>query len=283
MAERRLRLQYATICLVCGTPLAPGTNAWWDGDVRRPTCTTCHREPAEVSASATTAPAPASSTEAPADRTIPTTPHRYARLHTGREQVADTRTPPSPTVQRVEIGSDPVPTSTPSPAAPGEPLVGARLAGLELEGEGVVALHHRTIPGSGAHIDHIAVAPSGIYVIVARSSTGRLERRDKGGWFRHDLRLYVGGRDRTALTDELGPRTAAVRRALRGQFTDAPTHPMLCFVHPDIGLRTKPFEIRGVTVTWPREMKRTVRTPGPLDEATTAAIADALAAGLPPA
>lgn len=41
----------------------------------------------------------------------------------------------------------------------------------------VLALHDRRIPGRRSNIDHIAVAPSGIYVIDAKRYKGKLEVR----------------------------------------------------------------------------------------------------------
>jgi Nuclease-related domain len=60
-------------------------------------------------------------------------------------------------------------------------------------------LHDRRIPGSRANIDHIVVAPCGVFVIDAKNYKGRVEKRDRGGFFSTDCRLYVGGRDKTPL------------------------------------------------------------------------------------
>ena len=60
-----------------------------------------------------------------------------------------------------------------------------------------VVLDDRKVPGTKVHIDHIVVAPSGVWVIDAKESDGRVERRDIGGWFKVDERLYVAGKDRT--------------------------------------------------------------------------------------
>jgi len=60
-------------------------------------------------------------------------------------------------------------------------------------------LHDRRIPGARANVDHIVVAPWGVFVIDAKNYKGRVEKRDRGGFFSTDYRLYVGGRDKTAL------------------------------------------------------------------------------------
>jgi len=62
-------------------------------------------------------------------------------------------------------------------------------------------LHDRRIPGTRANIDHIAIAPSGLWAIDAKHYKGRVEHVDKGGWFLTDWRLLVGGRDKTGLVE----------------------------------------------------------------------------------
>ena len=46
-------------------------------------------------------------------------------------------------------------------------------------------------------IDHLVVAKSGIWVIDAKQWRGRVEERDQGTFFHPDLRLFVGGQDRS--------------------------------------------------------------------------------------
>lgn len=43
------------------------------------------------------------------------------------------------------------------------------------------------------------LGPSGIFVIDAKKYSGAVQKRDMGGWFRTDERLYVNGRNRTNL------------------------------------------------------------------------------------
>lgn len=69
---------------------------------------------------------------------------------------------------------------------------------------GVLCLHDRKVPGSKANIDHIAVGPSGGYVIEAKRYTGAVERRSGG-------RLFVGGRNRTKLVAGMGWQLACTR------------------------------------------------------------------------
>lgn len=50
------------------------------------------------------------------------------------------------------------------------------------------------------------IAPAGIFVVDAKDYQGSLEIRDLGGWFHADERLYVGGRDRSKLADNMAGR-----------------------------------------------------------------------------
>jgi Nuclease-related domain len=81
--------------------------------------------------------------------------------------------------------------------AVGEEALGAKLN--KLASERRVMLHDRRIPGSRANIDHIAVTPGGVLVIDAKRYSGAVEKRNVGGIFRSDIRLYVGRREYTKL------------------------------------------------------------------------------------
>ena len=71
-------------------------------------------------------------------------------------------------------------------------------------------LHNRRIPGARGDIDHIAIAPTGIYVIDTKAVTGRV-RIDRP-WF--GGQGFVNGWDRTKYVDGLDKQVAAVRAAL---------------------------------------------------------------------
>ncbi|WP_436793842.1 nuclease-related domain-containing protein [Actinospongicola halichondriae] len=150
----------------------------------------------------------------------------------------------------------------------------------------VVALHDRGIPGSRANIDHIAVGPSGVFVIDAKKYTGKVERRDVGSFFKVDERLYVRGRDRTKLVEGVKRQCSVVRDALGDTGSDITVHGVLCFVGaewPGGILRTKPITIGHVRCTWPRGLTKLVSIDGPHDHAWMSEIGRRLAEALPPA
>ena len=68
----------------------------------------------------------------------------------------------------------------------GELAVGEMLNKRAAKGS-LRALHDRRVPGRQGNIDHIAVAPSGVYVIDAKHYSGKVRREDRG-WRRRRWR-----------------------------------------------------------------------------------------------
>jgi hypothetical protein len=126
-------------------------------------------------------------------------------------------------------------------------------------GDRAVVLDNRKAPGTKCHIDHIVVAPSGVWVVDANEYDGRVERRDVGGWFKVDERLYVAGKDRTNLVDGIDRQVIAVEAMLAKEGLDrVPVHAALCFVNSEWGWFAKPFSLNGVWVTWAQKLTELV-------------------------
>ena len=137
-----------------------------------------------------------------------------------------------------------------------------RLLSVQLHtqlGDRAVVLDDRKVPGTKVHIDHVVIAPSGVWVVDANEYDGRVERRDVGGWFKVDERLYVAGKDRTGLVDGIDRQVAAVENVLRKEGLDSiPVHAALCFVNSEWGWFAKPFSLSGVWVTWATKLTELV-------------------------
>lgn len=161
----------------------------------------------------------------------------------------------------------------------GEQRLAAHL--LRTVGDRAVLLHDRKVPRTRGNIDHLAIAASGVWVIDAKHYKGMVERRDKGGWFKTDYRLYVGGRDRTTTVDGLDWQVSAVRSALSG--TDVPINAALCFIEAEWRLFAKPFQHNDVWVIWATNLAEMIAAPGPLSLADVTRVAERLATALPPA
>jgi hypothetical protein len=163
--------------------------------------------------------------------------------------------------------------------AEGERRLGAGLD--RLAANGVLVLHDRRRPGTRANIDHIAVAASGVWIIDAKRYRGRVERRDAGGWFSRDERLYVAGRDRTPLTEAMGKQRTAVVEALGDDLTDVPLHTALCFIESDWRLFAKPFSIDGALITWPKALYERLTADGAVTPDRCRRLAEQLDMALP--
>ena len=122
-----------------------------------------------------------------------------------------------------------------------------------------VVLDDRRVPGAKAVLNHIVVAPSGVWVIEAKDLDGRVERRDVGGWFKVDERLFVSGKDRSHLVDGLDRHVIGVENLLaQAGLTSVPVHAALCFVNAEWGWFAKPFSLAGVWVAWPEKLTELV-------------------------
>lgn len=174
--------------------------------------------------------------------------------------------------------ADPQSTRAWAVGSEGERLLAERLQ--RLVGDRAVLLHDRRIPRKTSNIDHIAIAASGEWVIDAKKYKGVVERRDVGGFFKIDNRLYVGGRDRTKLTDGVHRQIEVVSSALGD--AEVPVTGSLCFIDADWKLFAKPFQQNGVWVSGPRRLAEMIAEPGPVAEEDVLSLAGRLAVALPP-
>lgn len=155
--------------------------------------------------------------------------------------------------------------------AEGERILAERLE-RELVGEAIL-FHDRHVRQALKNIDHIAVSSSGVWVVDAKHYKGkRVAQRDKGGLFKSDYRLYVGGRDNSKLALALEWQVTAVRSVV--PWEDVPVHPVLCFIDADWGWFAKSFQQNGVAVVWPRKLIELIGAPGSLSEDQVNLVAD---------
>jgi hypothetical protein len=142
-----------------------------------------------------------------------------------------------------------------------------------------VLLHDRKVPKTRGNIDHLAIASSGVWIIDAKKYAGKVEKRDVGGFFKTDLRLYVGGRDRTKSVDGLQWQVDAVRAVLDDDAI--PVHPALSFVDAQWPIFAKPLQLKGVWISWPAKLADLVLRDGPLSVDDVERISRLLAHRLP--
>jgi hypothetical protein len=107
--------------------------------------------------------------------------------------------------------------------------------------------------------------------------------RDVGPLFVRDLRLCVGGRDRSSLAAKMGWQVEAVRRVLEsidaGQLP--PIAPVLCFVRADWPLLFPAHEYQGVRLESRDSLRRLLTVTKALDSAEVTRLARILGTALP--
>lgn len=140
----------------------------------------------------------------------------------------------------------------------------------------VPVLHDRRLAGSGTNIDHIAIAPSGVYVIDTKRCAGKVEVINP---LLGKPRLIVGGRNHTRLVDALAKQVRAVRGLLAD---DVPVYGCFCFVNTPSRLARPALptlwtlRIADFRLYAPRRLARQLNQPGPLTRPDAAAIVRAL-------
>ena len=283
MAVKVIRLRYAGTCSGCGAALPAGSRAWWDGDARATTCLGCQPlADTEPNASTGTEVGPEGVADEPPDSIATgqagwSAGHEHEKRHQRREQRIERRWGPLAGVVKF-LSDDPQSIRAWAKGSEGERRLAVRLQ--REVGDRAVLLHDRKVPGTRGNIDHIVVAPSGVWVIDAKAYDGRVERRDVGGLFRTDMRLYVRGRDRTKLAENLRWQIDAVEVA-RGEL-ETPISAALCFVEADWKLFAKPFQLDDVWITWPAKLVEMIAAPGPLSADQVREVARRIASALPP-
>ncbi len=160
----------------------------------------------------------------------------------------------------------------------GEESVGALLDERTADGPAVV-LHDRRMPGSRGNIDHLAIAPTGVYVIDAKAWQGKVALRAP---LLGRKKLLIAGRDRTSLIDGLDRQVAAVRAAIGDDVDDVAVRGVLCFTRAELPL-LRTLTIRSHMLLYRKALSKRINQEGPLSPNAIEQIARKLAANLPPA
>ncbi len=184
------------------------------------------------------------------------------------------------------LSEEPASTRAFAIGALGEERLAARLQ--QDCAQDVLFLHNRKL-GRGRRdgdIDHIAIAPSGVYLIDAKRYPDRKVRVERrGGLVRPaTVHLMIGGRDKSKLLDGCEKQVAALGEAL-SDYPDASSvkvSAVLCFIDADLPVFGK-MAARGVPLLGPKATVKLLRTPGPLDAAARKALHHHLGFMLPPA
>jgi hypothetical protein len=134
------------------------------------------------------------------------------------------------------------------------------------------------MPRGRGNIDHLAVAPTGVFVIDAKAIKGKV--RVSQPLFGQP-KLIVAGRNRTKLVDGLDSQVDALRRALVAAGRDeVPVYGVFCFTKTDLPLlgATK---IRGHHLQYVRATARKLNRSGPYEREMIEQLARTLAVAFP--
>jgi len=145
----------------------------------------------------------------------------------------------------------------------------------EAVGRRGIVLHDRAVPRCRANLDHVAIVPSGVWVVDTKRYHGRVRRGRRPG----RRTLLVDGRDRGRLVAAALRQRALVQSAAGPEAT---VRAALCFAGAEWGLRPRPFVLDGVLVTWPAALAASLRATGPLGRAARSALAGRLSGAFPP-
>lgn len=264
----RWLVKYDGVCSKCGTPLLRGSPAVWDRATRSIRCIECPSTlPAEAPTAVDAGAAGASAT------------HEHERRKAKRDAAIDDRF--GRRFGRVvrAVTSEPQSTRAWAIGAAGE----ERLAALLAQVSGLKALHDRRVPGTRRNIDHIVIAPGGIFVVDAKHYQGSIEIRNRGWLLRPDYRLYVGGRDCSRLAHDMAWQVEAVEGALRSAELDPmpAITPVLCFIDGTWPIFARPDAYAGVRLESDRSLKKLVMRPGDLELDQIDQLTRVLASALP--
>lgn len=265
-AEKRMRLRYAGTCRICDAALPAKTEAVYERETKTIRCVTHDLD------------VPESDPEVDVGEAGSSARREFERRKDGREKRIRDRHPKLGGLI-LALSDDPQSTTAWATGAIGEELLGGRLNSLQSDTCRI--LHDRRIPGSRANIDHLAVTPTGVYVVDAKRYSGRPQLRVEGGLLRPRVeRLVVGGRDCTKLVDGVLRQVEVVRTVVGDQI---PVHGVLCFVDADWPLIGGSFTTRDVQVLWPKRLQSVLGPPGTLDAHAIKHVHRELARSLPSA
>lgn len=134
----------------------------------------------------------------------------------------------------------------------------------------VHVFHDLAMPGSRANIDHIAVAPTGVWVIDAKRYKGKVEVRKP--LLGHPT-LRVAGRDQSALVAALHHQVEVTRAAVSHGI---PVRGAFCFVDAEMPLLGLP-AVEGLRVLTRRGLVKRLNAKGPLTSVGTHGVARVIA------
>src|SRR5262249_46069604 len=159
----QMRLRYTGTCILCGQVLERGSLALYSRNAKTVRCNECKPSPSaraiDIGKAGNSA-------------------HReYERRRASREARVKSQLGNVIGGFALAVGGEPQSMRAWEQGLTGEKRLAEALAGI---GD-VTVLHDRRVPGTRGNIDHIVIAPSGVFVIDAKLYTGLIQVRNRGG------------------------------------------------------------------------------------------------------
>jgi hypothetical protein len=152
--------------------------------------------------------------------------------------------------------------------------------------EGAVILTDRCLPGTKSNIDHVVVAPSGVWIIDAKTWRGKIEYKSTSV-FGLEKRLFVGGKDRTSAVEAIFNLVIPVAQIIGDK--SVPIKPALVFIDGEWSdastariVTSKPYQHLTVLISWPKAIWKKINEAGPLTAADIKRIGEHLDSVLRP-
>lgn len=253
MAARSLILRKDDRCAACGTEVAAGTRATWDATARSVTCSSCtetmRSDPSGLEVLVRGAAGESAAREYDRRRA-----NREARIRSDHPHLGGLI---------LALSDEPQHQRSWDRGRQGEEAVAEALERRTAAGS-TVLLHDRLMPGGRRNIDHIAIAPSAVYIIDAKDVAGKVVVRTP---LFGRPKLIVAGRDGTKLIDGLERQVAALRAAVVAVLADEDVpavHAVLCFTRAELPLLGTS-RMRGHLLLYRRALAKRLNADGPLD------------------
>ncbi len=269
MTWKTLHASYASHCSICRKDVLQGAEAFWNTESRELQCVKCHTELAAFRE---------------AEGAGAGARYEYERRMLSEKAQRERKWGRALSFLALPWQSPSFNTRAWLQGSRGEVQLGALLDVWSKRHAGTVLHDCRASnrPGARTNIDHIAIAPSGVYVIDTKTLAGMV-RVHRGGipFFRESWKLMVRGVDRTKLVDAMGWQVETVRRAIGD--TTVEIHPVLCIMPKYAATWKGTVKMRGVIVTDAHGLIRQLRRRGTLQGVAKDAIERRLHSAFPPA
>ncbi len=268
MTWKSLHTRFSSQCSVCRKEVPQGTEAYWDTESRELQCTDCHaalshyREASGAGAGA-----------------------RYEYERRALREASEKERKWGKVLSFLTLPWQTTSFETRAwlQGSKGEAKLGALLDAWSARHDGTVLHDCRASlrPGARSNIDHIAIAPTGVYVIDTKTFAGTVAVH-RGGipFLRESPTLLVRGVDRTNLVDRMDWQVETVQRAMDD--LTVPINPILCIMPRYAASWKGTFRIRRVLITDAQGLIRLLRRRGTLHSDARETIARRLQSALPP-